>query len=471
MTAMNPSNVGPAVVLALLLFVPVTTAGQVPVEVPLTLAEAEAGAVEGNPMLRAVRDEARAAGHSATAAGAFRWPGLQANAGVLGTDDPVAVFGSKLRQERFGAADLDVPLLNDPASVEDWTAGLGVRWEVASPARWAGLDASRADARAADAGALRMVQGTRYRARLFYLDLMRARGQTDAARAAEEAALATLDRVERRRAEGMATDAELLQARAAVSDARARYLQARSLAGDAADRLGAHLGWAPDRVPVPTSALADLLEGEGGPAWATRAGRGDGAAAGRALAGRADLVSSAASVEAARLRARQASASRLPSAAAFAQYATHAAGIGDERAAHWTAGVEITVPLFTGFGLRAAADAARAQARADEARHEARMREAQGEVGTALRTVESAHQARDAAVAAGEAAREAARLLRRRFEEGMTTLSELLRAESEAARLEAARVEADARLGMALATLDFALGATRADDIGEGEAR
>lgn len=455
-----------ALVLLLLTGLPVHGAAQTVQEVPLTLAEAEAEALTRNPEVRAVRSEATAAEHARDAAGAFRWPGIEAAAGVMGTDDPVAAFGTKLRQERFGAADLDVPLLNDPSATQDWTAGLGARWNVADPTLWADLRAADADARAAGAVAVRSAQAVRYRARALYLDLIRTREQHTAAAAAEAAAEATAARVQSRRDEGMATDADLLQARAALSDATARRLRTAALAADAAERLAVHLAWEPDRVPVPTTTLA-AMEAEG---WWASAAPAAGDVAGTLAGVRPDLVASEAAAAAARARAGRATAARLPRVSGFARLGTHAEGIGDDRAAHWMAGVEVRVPIFTGFGLQAAREAADAKARASEIRHQGRVRDAHAEVARARRALDTARRSREAASTADEAAREAVRLLRRRYEEGMTTLSELLQAEAQAARLQAAVVESYAQVGVARAALDFAVGESD-DDLSDGDAR
>jgi outer membrane protein TolC len=455
-----------ALVLLLLTGLPVHGAAQTVQEVPLTLAEAEAEALTRNPEVRAVRSEATAAEHARDAAGAFRWPGIEADAGVMGTDDPVAAFGTKLRQERFGAADLDVPLLNDPGAAQDWTAGLGARWNVADPALWAELRAADADARAAGAVAVRSAQAVRYQARVFYLDLIRAGEQNIAAEAAEGAAEATAARVQSRRDEGMATDADLLQARAALSDATARRLRTAALAADAADRLAVHLAWAPDRVPVPTTTLA-AIEAEG---WWPSAQQAAGGESVLRAGARPDLVASEAAVAAAQARAGRATAARLPRVSGFARLSTHAEALGDDRASHWTAGVEVRVPVFTGFGLRGAREAGAASARASEVRHEDRVRQAHAQVVRARRAVDTARQSREAAATADEAAQEAVRLLRRRYEEGMTTLAELLQAEAQAARLRAAAVEAHAQVGLAQAALAFALGEDD-DDPSDGDVR
>jgi outer membrane protein TolC len=132
--------------------------------------------------------------------------------------------------------------------------------------------------------------------------------------------------------------------------------------------------------------------------------------------------------------------------------------------------VEVRVPVFTGFGLRGAREAGAASARASEVRHEDRVRQAHAQVVRARRAVDTARQSREAAATADEAAQEAVRLLRRRYEEGMTTLAELLQAEAQAARLRAAAVEAHAQVGLAQAALAFALGEDD-DDPSDGDVR
>ena len=59
---------------------------------------------------------------------------------------------------------------------------------------------------------------------------------------------------------------------------------------------------------------------------------------------------------------------------------------------------------------------------------------------------------------AADAADEAVRLLRRRYEEGMATVADLLQAEAVAASLTTGVVDAEANLSVALAALDFVLG-------------
>jgi outer membrane protein TolC len=87
--------------------------------------------------------------------------------------------------------------------------------------------------------------------------------------------------------------------------------------------------------------------------------------------------------------------------------------------------------------------------------HEQRLREARAEVAEARRAVEAATRGAVAARAAADAAEEAARLMRRRFEEGMTTTADLLDAEARAAQLRTGTVNAELMRHLAAARLAF----------------
>ena len=421
-------------------------------EVTLTLDEAVAQALEGNAALAAAEHRAAAAERGAEARDGFLFPALQATAGAVRTDDPGGVFGTKLRQGIFGPADFDIPALNSPAAVSDWTAGLGARWEVASYHRWVERTGAQAQSRAARAMAERTREGTLLMTRILYVDAVRAAAALEAVQAAETSAASTLERVRRRVEEGMGTEADLLQAQAALSGIQARVGQAEANVADAREALGNHLGWDPARMPVPAQGADDVAASLD----AGDTGETD-------LFQRADLVAGRAAVQAAEAEADAVTARRLPSVEAFGQLSTHAPGIGDDREANWTLGVQVSVPVFTGFSLTRGAEAARMQAEARAMEQAQREREAETEVRSARRNVEAARRAQASARAAAGAAQEAVRLLRRRYEEGMATLADLLQAEAQAAALDQGVVDADANLGMALAALDFARGAEPRD--------
>lgn len=408
----------------------------------LTLAEARERALEENRSLASARASAEAAAARARAASAFLWPSLGVEAGWVRSDDPVAAFGTRLRQARFTEADFALDALNRPEAVEDWSAGAGIRWAGVDPSAWAGRDAAEAGARAAELGTERTREAVVFRTEVLYLDAVAAQARLRAAETAESAAASTLATTTSRRDEGLLTDADVLQARAALEDHRARVVDARRAVTDARARLAHHLGLPPGSGVVP----ADTLPPVGGAAAAESA----------SLEERPDLAASRAGVEAREARIRAARAARLPTLEAFGQLSSHAPDPLDGREANVTVGVQLRLPVFTGGRLGAAEDEARAEARAARIEHEDRLATARREIRQLERAVEAAGQGAEAAAAAARAAEEAHRLMEQRFREGMTTTTELLQAEARASRLRTAAVDARIRALQARAALAFA---------------
>lgn len=441
----------------------------------LTLEEAVAEALEANLELEAARARTGAARAGADAASAFLWPGVAADAGWVRTDDPVAAFGTKLRQARFAAADLDLAALNAPAAVSDWSAGVGAEWRALDPVAWSRRDGAEAGARAAEWGLERRREATVFQARVLYVGAVLADARLRAAEAAERAAAATHDLFRRRAAEGVLTDADVLQAEAERAGARARRIGAGEAVADARARLGLFLGRDP-REPAPVPADTALLAGTelggaspaeareriGGAVGAGGAGgarEGAGALAGRAdprgVESRADLRALKSRVDAARAGVRASRRSFLPAVAAFGGLSSHAPEPADGREAYWTAGVRLEWPLFTGFARKAALERSRAEARAVEAEYDHALREAAVEVAEAERRVAAARGGVEASLAALEAAAEAYRLVQRRFEEGLATPVDLLQAEARLTAMRVEAVDAAGRYRIARARLDF----------------
>jgi len=178
---------------------------------------------------------------------------------------------------------------------------------------------------------------------------------------------------------------------------------------------------------------------------------------------RPDLLASAAAVRAADARVSQARRSRLPTVEGFARLATHSSKMFDGAEEDWTLGFQVRVPLFTGFAISSHERAASAMREAAAQDHRSLLREAEAQLAEAARAVEAARQGSAAAEAGAEAAAEAARLMRRRFEEGLTTTAELLGVEAQAAALATQAVNARLGLHLAVARLAFLSDTTTSD--------
>jgi outer membrane protein TolC len=425
-------------------------AGAQETERRLTLEAAVAEARSGNAELAIALAESRAAEADALGAGAFSWPHVQLESGITRSTDPVFAFGTKLRQGRFAAADLQLDALNDPAPVDDWSAALGLRWEALSPTRWTAWAAARRQSEAAGWMSVRARQSADLGARILYYDAVRALAVSGAARAAEEAARATLDRFARRQERGLLTEADRLQAEAEMAAATFSRIEAERAAREARQALGLFLGWGPEVLPLPTDTL------EAPSAVATEPFD---------PAGRADLRALDAGVEARAADARGANLAFLPAVDAFGQLATHGRDALDPEDDDWTVGVSLRWTAFAGLSRvaerRRAAEALRiAKLRRDQA-----LRVAGAEIDAADRAVEAAAAGVESAIAARRSAEAAAELLRRRFEEGLATPAELLQAEARRTAMRSRAIDALASYSIARARAAFVRSPSAAEEL------
>lgn len=415
----------------------------------VTLEEAIREARRGNADLGLSEARERMAAAEAGVARAALLPNASLSSGWTRTTDPVATFGTRLRQGRFGEADFALDALNDPTPVEDWESRASLGWEPVVPARWARRSAAEHASRAAGWTRSRTRQATDYRTRLFYYEAFRTAGRLDAARAAVAAGEAVLEQFRRREEQGLVTLADVLQARAELDASRAEAAAARQQEREAAVALAVHLGWAPDEVlPRPLDELT------GPPSPEEGAERVGGAAVD--LGQRSDLRAADEGVRAAEAQVDAARFAFLPALGAFATWASHGTAPFAGDGTDWTVGIGLRWSLFEGFGRNAELESARADLAAARLERERAVRSARGERLLARRALEAASEALQAARSGREAARTGRDLMRRRFAEGLATPADLLQAEARTRAAEARAVDALARYHQARARLRFA---------------
>lgn len=418
----------------------------------ITLEEAIREARRGNADLGLSRARERMAAAEAGMARAALLPSASVSSGWTRTTDPVATFGTKLRQGRFSQPDFALEALNDPRPVEDWESRASVGWEPVVPARWARRSAAEHASRAAGWTKSRTRQATDYRTRLFYYETLRTAGRVEAAEAAVAAAEAVFEQFQRREEQGLVTRADVLQARAELEAARAETAAARQVEREATVALAVHLGWSPEeRLPRP---LDELSPPSGSAAGSERA---DGEAA--ELAQRSDLRAAEEGVRAAEAEVDAARLAFLPALGAFATWASHGTAPFGGDGTDWTVGVGLRWSLFEGLGRNAELESARAGLAAARLERERAVRSARGELLLARRALAATEEAFEAARSAREAARTGRDLMRRRFAEGLATPADLLQAEARTRTREAAAVDALARYHQAKARLRFATAA------------
>ena len=406
----------------------------------LSLDQTIDAALDGNAELAVARARSQIAASQSRKAAAPLWPQLGLEAGYTRSNDPVFAFGTKLRQGTFGQADFQIDALNAPDDIADFSAALGARWNLLDPKLWAGRAAAANRAKAASWSSQRTQEVTVLITRSLYYQALSASAQLEAAQAAVAAARSTVESFRSRQERGLLTEADRLQAEAELASARARLSRAGAARLDALENLGRHLGWDPDSLPVPSDSLTaprPLDRAEFDPT------------------GRADLRALAAAEDAADAAKRQAALSFIPAIDAFGRFATHSGDVLGFDEDDWTVGVSLRWALFTGFGRFADVQRAEAQRNIARIQYEEAIREARVELDQARRAVESARQQAEATEVAREAALEGRDLMRRRFNEGLATATDLLQAEARATAMRERAIAALANYHIAVARLEF----------------
>ena len=407
---------------------------------PITLEQLEEEALSGNVGVLIAEEQARIAVADESRARSFLWPEVGIESGVIRSTDPVFAFGTKLRQARFTESDFELDVLNDPDPIEDWSAQVDVRWRVLSPTRWMALSAAGEAARSAEWITVRTREMTLFWARELYFNAIRTAAHRVAAEATEKAASATVERFRRRRERGLLTEADQLQAEADLATARADRVDRQRAEFESRQELGSFLGWPPDVLPVPIDTLVAPT------AIITRPFD---------AAARPDVRSLEAAWSATRAERRRATLAFIPAIDAFGGVASHSEDILDSESTDWSVGVVLRWPAFTGFRLSAELDRAHGEERIARRLYEQARRDAEVEVDQAIRAVLAAEERVKATEAARRAGRRATELMRRRFEEGLATPSDLLISEARLSTTRGHAIDALTAYHVAVARAEF----------------
>ncbi len=394
----------------------------------LTLADAlrrADRAAYANRGARAAADAQRA-----TAAGALRGvlPAVGADASLLRTTDPINAFGFALKQRGVSMASFAPASLNDPAAISNYAAGFTLQQPIINGDAWAGLRAARAGAAASESQAEWTRLTTRANVVQAYYGAVLAREMAGTMRAAERAAHEHVRAADLAVTNGLVTRSDALLARVRAGEIEAQRLDAESQARLARVQLALLLGTPGDSA----FSLPDSLPVAAG----VRVERTD-------VTSRADVNAADKARQAAQLDVRRAQASLLPRLNGFARYEWNSPDRPAAGRPMWTLGAVLSWSPFGGGAELADVRGAAARARGADAQAEGARAAAALERQSAD---EAWHVAAARAVIADTAVTqsdEALRIVRKKYQGGLSAISELL--DASAANTQARLMRSDAR--------------------------
>jgi outer membrane protein len=374
------------------------------------------------------------------------WPRVDVTETVQRGNQPVFVFSSLLSQRRFTAANFAIPALNHPDPVTNTRTAVALEQRIFdSGLTHLGVQAATLEREAASAGRDAARQGLAFRAAQAFVQVLQLEATARATDAAVDAAESDRQRARARREVGLVTEADALAVDVHLADMRQRQIAASGDLAVARMQLAEAVGLpltdpvVPLRtVPRPAPADGDALVRD-------------------ALTTHPDLRQADVHLQLADNGRRTARAALLPSVGVQAGWEFNGATLGAQQSS-WVIGAEMRVNVFRGFADTARiSEAAHAHARATAERERVERR-IEVDVRGALAQLAAARAREDAGRAALSQARESQRIIRDRYEGGLATVTDVLRAAEATLDAESRATGAEMDVILRTVTLDRALG-------------
>jgi len=384
----------------------------------LTLRQAIQQALKQSPdadVARATTDEAKAGAAMARTA---LLPQVAFTEDMSRGNDPVYVFGTRLRQQRFTQADFDLAALNRPDAIGNFSSRISGGWQAFDSFKTQrtirGADLMKASAEAsAEAADQKIILGVVQA----YQGVLYAERQADIAQHELETAQALLTSANDHVKAGLAVESDRMSAEVNVASCKQGLISAQGELELAWAQLGVAMG-APELKPGHLQPI-EAREYPGGDLEQEYQA---------AIKNRHDL---AAMVHAQGAQAMAESAARLaygPKVNVYGNWEDDRQTLGGTGGNNWVAGVQVSVDLLP-FSKRAQlgrehASKARADAQLKEYQQQVRLQVSQAHIER-----QTAQLSLETARSATEQAGESLRILKNRYEAGLTTMTELLRAD------------------------------------------
>jgi outer membrane protein TolC len=384
---------------------------------PITLQQALQIALEKNPLRKAALADQKAASAGVAQAQAMLLPHIGFSEVATLGNDPVYVFGTKLRQQRFTAADFALNQLNRPTPIGNFNSRFGGEWNLFdSLAGRRNLSRTRFMQQAAAQQLERTDQELAFQAVQAYYGLLLAQKQLDVAEQSNTTAESVLDQAKHRFESGLVVESDFLSAQVNAASRQQELIRAHNGVSVAQAELGVALGLA-----IPTSFRPAEALDEKRPAVSALPDLES-----AALSRRPDLKRIRSQEAAQQRSVSMAKASFGPKLNAFGSWETDTVNMFSNGGNNWIAGLELKLDLFAGGANRANLSQQQATLEGVAAGRQAFENQVRLEVRRAFYDFSSACRQVDVARAASDQAKESLRISRNRYDSGLATITDLL---------------------------------------------
>jgi outer membrane protein len=382
----------------------------------LSLEEAVGEARSNNYQVLIARDRLEEARGRNLEAWRAYLPQLVVSEQFLRSTDPVAVFGTKLRQGIFTESDFDVDRLNHPDEIDNFATRVELTQPLLNLDAMFGKSAAGNAAKASEFSLLRAEEAVALETEKAYYALVLSQTHLETILDAEKSAEAHHREVEAAYDKGLVSESDLLASRVRLAEVEEQRLNARLSIANAGDHLKFLLGIDENVEVVPADDLViteSELEIADVPLDTIPAGR-------------SDLVAFRYQDEAARRETWMRRAEWVPRLNAFGSTEWSGEEIFATRRNYWSVGFMLEWNLFDGLGTWGRAKQAAARSAAAQTQYrEARARSAM-EVRRSYRSLVTARERVEVAQKAVSQSSESLRIVEARFQQGLEKASELL---------------------------------------------
>ena len=387
----------------------------------ITLEQAVQLALQQNPAFKTSSDEADVARARLKQVQSAWYPRVDFHQDFTRGNNPVYVFGSKLTQRQFTAADFALNSLNTPTPLDNFQTRFDGQWRLFDSGQT--LFHQRSAKRlvtAADFETEQARQDLILEIVRTYYGVLVLKENAKAADEAVKTAEASEQRIETMHKAGLLVDSDLLSAKVFVSQMKDRQIRAQNDLSLGEMQLARQMGTSLDATAEPVGVLAEPAAlSKPIQEWIQTA-----------LDQRPGLRAAQLQERAMGDEQKAARAEFGPKIGLFGSTERDAMTLGGPSGTNWTAGARLDFNLFAGGAQKARM--AEVTANASKAKHNVEWFRSgvQLEVRKAYLDGNSAAQRAAAARDAADQAKESLRIIQNRYETGLTTVTELLRAQT-----------------------------------------
>jgi len=434
---------------------PTVAAAQAPAQL-LSLQEAVRVALEKNPTLKAADAYAQAVHQGITAARSLHYPRVDFAEGFTRGNNPVYVFGTLLTQRQFTAPDFALGFLNTPPPLDNFRAAFTAAVPLYDAGQISGaVREAKLQAQSAERGKGRTEQEVVFQVIQAYLNELLVRENLRLAKSAVDMTKSDLNRAQARQDSGLAVPSDFLSAQVQLAQAEEDLLRGQNAVEIAHAALNVAMGLAED---APTAIEGNLTESS------FNAGSLNEKQS-KALVTRPDYLQSLLGKQQADNGMRMARAEFLPKINLFSSWEADNQTFASRGGNNWVMGATLNFNLFDGGAKTARLRESKArelQAQAVESQMASavrlQVREAYLNLATAQKRLEVVKDAKAQAA-------ESLRILQNRYESGLATITDLLRAETAKVNADKNALNAIFDYRLSYAALELATGELSANSV------